>query len=245
MENGFFLITGTSRGIGEALAARLLATGNTVLGISRGQSGRLKSTKYHHLLFDLAETRRIHQIVEKAFEIVRGQDFDLLCLVSNASAVEPMRAIGKCPPIAIETHVKIGLIAPMILTSGFMRTFYGQRVRKKVALISSVSAIFGFPDGSIYCSCKAALNMFVQCVGLEQISTENLFEIVAIDPGMVNTSMQQAVRSKPSNEFAPAALFRQAFNDGKLQKPDDVARRIHAALRGRYEQGTFIRLGEL
>ena len=35
MENGFFLITGTSRGIGEALTQRILEDGNTVLGISR------------------------------------------------------------------------------------------------------------------------------------------------------------------------------------------------------------------
>jgi len=32
MRNGFFLITGTSRGIGEALAQKILGKGNTVLG---------------------------------------------------------------------------------------------------------------------------------------------------------------------------------------------------------------------
>ena len=34
MKNGFFLITGTSRGIGEALAQKLLEKGNTVLGVA-------------------------------------------------------------------------------------------------------------------------------------------------------------------------------------------------------------------
>jgi short-subunit dehydrogenase len=35
MGNGFFIFTGSSRGIGEALSRKLLNEGNTVLGISR------------------------------------------------------------------------------------------------------------------------------------------------------------------------------------------------------------------
>jgi benzil reductase ((S)-benzoin forming) len=46
MDNGFFLITGTSRGIGEALAQKILEEGHTVLGISRNRSDILKSINY-------------------------------------------------------------------------------------------------------------------------------------------------------------------------------------------------------
>ena len=93
MKNGFFLITGTSRGIGEALAQKLLEKGNTVLGVARGRSDVLKSTKYHHLSFDLADTSRISQIIEKVDEVIDNQRFDFLCLVNNASAIEPLGAI--------------------------------------------------------------------------------------------------------------------------------------------------------
>jgi len=84
MENGFFLITGTSKGIGEALAQKVLQEGNTVLGVSRNQPDTLKSTNYYHLSFDLTDTSRISQILDKSNEVVDKQSFDIVCLVNNA-----------------------------------------------------------------------------------------------------------------------------------------------------------------
>jgi benzil reductase ((S)-benzoin forming) len=202
MENGFFLITGASKGIGEALAEKILENGNTVLGVSRNRSDRLKSTQYYHLSFDLTNTTRIGQIMGKVNEIVNNRGFDFVCLVNNASAVEPIHSIEKCPPTEIEAHVRVGLIAPMILTSMFIRKFSGDRIRKKVVFISSGAAFTALPDESIYCSSKAGIKMFAQCIGLEQKNRENGFEVLSIGPGMVDTSMQQAVRSKTSDEFA-------------------------------------------
>lgn len=245
MDNGFFLITGTSRGIGEALAKKLLEKGNTVLGVSRNRSDRLRSTKYHHLSFDLADTLRISQIMEKVGEIADNKDFDFVCLVNNASATEPIGSIEKCPAIEIESHVRIGLIAPMILTSMFMRRFSGNKIRKKVAFISSVSGFTAYPDVSVYNSCKAGLTMFAQCVGLEQENREYGFEVISIGPGMVDTSMQQAARSKRDDEFASAGFFKQAFKDGKLQGPDNVAEKIHTVLESKYEQGKFVSVSEV
>jgi benzil reductase ((S)-benzoin forming) len=245
MENGFFLITGTSRGIGEALASKILEKGNTVLGISRTRSDILRSTNYYHLSFDLAETLRISQIMEKVSEIVSNQNFELVCLVNNACATEPVGSIEKCPATEIESHVRIGLIAPMILTSMFVRKFADDRIGKKVVFISSGLAIRALPDMSIYCSCKAAINMLAHCVGLEQQNKEYAFEVISIGPGIVDTSMQQALRSKTSDEFAVAGLFRQAFEEGKSQEPDQVAEKIYAILENKYETGKFVSVSEV
>jgi benzil reductase ((S)-benzoin forming) len=245
MGNGFFLITGTSRGIGEALALKILENANTVLGVSRNRSDKLKSTQYYHLSFDLTDTSRIGQIMEKASEIVAYQGFDFVCLVNNASAVEPLNSIEKCTPAEIESHVRIGLIAPMILTSMFMRKFSGDRIRKKVVFISSGAAFTALPDESIYCGCKAGINMFAQCVGLEQKDREYGFEVLSIGPGMVDTTMQLAVRSKTSDEFAMAGFFKQAYEAGKLQEPGKVAEKIYTILENKYEQGRYVSVSEV
>src|SRR6266540_4012609 len=155
MKDGFFLITGTSKGIGEALAQKVLAKGNTVLGVSRNQSDTLKSTKYHHLSFDLTDTSRITQIMEKVSEIVDNQSVDFVCLVNNASAVEPLKSIEKCPLTEIESHVRIGLIVPMLLTSMFIQKFSDAEIGKKVVFISSGAAFTAVTGASIYCSSKA------------------------------------------------------------------------------------------
>ena len=245
MTNGFFLITGTSRGIGKALAYKILKKGNTVLGVSRNRSDTLKSSNYYHLSFDLTDTSQINQIMEKVNEIINEQSFDFLCLVNNASAIEPIKSIEKCAATEIESHVRIGLIAPMILTSMFVRRFSDSKIRKKVVFISSGAAFNAMPDESIYCSSKAGINMFAQCVGLEQENRELGFKVISIGPGMVDTSMQQAIRSKSSDEFAMADFFQQAFEDGKLQNPDIVADKIYKILENNYNQGKYVSVSEM
>ena len=245
MEDGFFLITGTSRGIGEALALEVLRRGNTVLGVSRKRSEQLKSPQYHHLALDLAETSRIGQILDRVHEIAENRNFDLVCLVSNASAIEPLKPIEDCPAVQIESHVRVGLIAPMILTSLFIREFSGARIRKKVAFLSSGLGVTPFPGLSIYCASKAALNMFARCVGLEQKDGQHGFEVICIGPGMVDTPMQEVARSKIRDEFPGADFFQQAFREGRLQKSGDVAAKIYAILRNQYEQGRLVMVGEV
>jgi benzil reductase ((S)-benzoin forming) len=235
MGNGFFLITGTSKGIGEALTRKILEDGNTVLGISRNSADALKSENYHHLLFDLTETFRISQIMDKANEIIGNHNFEFVCLVNNASAIEPLGSIDKCAMTEIESHVKVGLVAPMLLTSMFIQKFNTKKIRKKVVFILSGAAFTPLADQSIYCSCKAGINMFAQCVGLEQNNKESGFEVITIGPGMVDTSMQLAARSKTSDEFAMADFFKKAFEDEK----------IYIIMRNKYDQGKFVSVSDV
>jgi benzil reductase ((S)-benzoin forming) len=245
MGSEFYLITGTSRGIGEALARKLLAEGHRVLGLSRSRPGALVSERYHHLSFDLSDTSRISQVMEEVDRIFDGQHFDFVCLVNNASATEPVGPIETCPAGEIEAHIRIGLVAPMILTSLFMRRFAAGKMRKKVAFISSGAAFRPMPDESAYCGAKAGLHMFAQCVGLEQGERDHAFELISIGPGMVDTAMQQAVRSKSSDEFALAGFFKQAFEDGRLQDPAEVAEKICGILANRYEQGRYVAVSDV
>ena len=67
----------------------------------------------------------------------------------------------------------------------------------------------------------------------------------SIGPGMVDTSMQLAARSKTSDEFAMAAFFKQAFEEGRLQEPSKVAEKIYAILKNKYEQGKYLSVSEI
>ena len=245
MKNGFFLITGTSKGIGEAVAQKILQEGHTVLGVSRNRSDQLTSPNYHHLPFNLTDTSRFDRIMEKANGIVNGQAFDFLCLINNASATEPMGRIETLNPDAIEAHVMIGLIAPMILTSLFIKQFQDEKARKKIVLMSSGAALHPLADMSIYCGSKAGLLMFGQVVGAEQKEKAHGFEVVSIGPGMVETGMQQAVRSRTSEEFAMAGYFRQAYEEGKVQETAFVAEKIYEILQNQYEQGQYVSISEV
>lgn len=245
MANRFFVITGTSRGIGEALARRILTEGDTVLGVARSQSDSIQSDNYHHLSFDLTEISKIDTIMEKVSGIFKKRDFDFVCLVNNASATEPVGPVEACPSNKITSHVEIGLLAPMVLTSRFIQRFKDEKIRKKVAFMSSGAAFTAMPDESVYCTSKAGLHMFAQSVGLEQENKANSFEIVSVGPGMVDTSMQKAVRAKNNEEFAMAEFFKQAYKEGRLQDPAQVAEKIYTILGNRYEQGKYVSVSDV
>ena len=246
MLNGFFIITGTSRGIGEALACKIVRQGHTVLGVSRTPSESLGSEKkFHHHPLDLTDASRMSEIMDKVGRLVDNQKFEFVCLVNNASATEPIGPIEKCRPTEIESHVTIGLLGPMILTSLFMGKFQKNEIRKKVVFISSGLGSRPMPHSSVYCTSKAGINMFTQCLGLEQKDKAHPFEVVAIGPGMVDTRMQQAMRSKTTDEFAAVDFFKQAFADGKLQIADKVAGKIYSIIENSYEPGKYVNVSEL
>jgi len=236
----FFLITGTSKGIGEALAQKIVSEGHTVLGISRNRPERLNSANYYHLSFDLSDTSRASVIVEKINQIVDDQGFDFVCLVNNASMIEPLGPIEKCPPPEIEAHITVGLIAPMILTSLFIGKFADARIRKKIAFISSGAAVRPIIEASCYSSAKAGMLMFTQSVGIEQKDREFGFEVITIGVGMVDTAMQQTIRSKTAGEFAMADYFKRAFKDGQLEERGKAAEKIYTILGNTYEQGKIV-----
>ncbi len=245
MKNGFFLITGTSKGIGAAVAQKILQEGHTVLGVSRNRSEKLISSNYHHLAMDLTDTAGFDRIMEQAGALFAGQDFDFLCLINNASATEPMGSIQTLNPDAIQAHVTIGLIAPMILTSLFIKKFQDEKARKKIVLMSSGAALHPLADMSIYCGSKAGSLMFGQVVGAEQKDNEHGFEVVSIGPGMVETEMQQSVRSQPVEAFAMAGYFRQAYEEGKVQDPAVVAGKIYTILQNHYDPGQYVSVSEV
>lgn len=245
MSDGFFLITGSSRGIGEALAQRLLGEGHLVLGVSRSNPESLESERYHHLKCDLADTSAASQIVTKAESLVDEQSCEFLCLVNNAARLEPLKAIEECSSFELEAHVQIGLIAPIVLTSKFIHTFAHLSCRKKVAFITSGAAVQAMPDASAYCSTKAGLTMFARCVGLEQSQEEGGFETVSINPGMVETAMQVTARSKTDEEFKMAPYFKEAQRSGKVQRLEPVVEKIARILVQHQDPGALVHCAEM
>ncbi len=244
-ENGFFLITGTSKGIGRALAQALVGEGHTVLGAARGAAAIAESGNYHHRQADLTDMASVRGLADEAARLVGRGHFDFLCLVNNAAVLEPLKPLHRCTAEEIESHVEIGLIAPMVLTSAFVRLFEGEQVRKKVVFMSSGAATSPLPDMSVYCATKAAINMLAKCVGLEHAGRARGFEVMAISPGMVETSMQQTARAKSEVEFAMGDMFRQAHESGQVQEPAEVARKIVKAIGRKYTAGQCVSLSDI
>ena len=61
------IVTGVSRGLGEALAHALLERGYVVLGVGRASGARLAGPNYRFVEFDLAEPARVDNVLAASF----------------------------------------------------------------------------------------------------------------------------------------------------------------------------------
>jgi len=76
--------------------------------------------------------------------------------------------------------------------------------------------------------------MFTMCAGTELAGS---VEVIAIDPGMVDTSLQETARNQDGKEFGLAPYFEQAYREGQLSSPDAIAKRIAEVIDVRSESG--------
>jgi benzil reductase ((S)-benzoin forming) len=241
---GIYIITGTSRGIGLAVATRLLETGHRVFGMARTPSPLAGRRRFHEVRGSVTDPALFDPLFDAVLGVLADADCDFLCLLNNAAVLEPMKPIETCTVDEIRQHVDVNLTAPIMLSARFMARFGDLELRKKVVFMTSGAGRRSLPDMSLYCSVKAGLSRFAECVGREQEGQANGFEIAAISPGMVETDMQKDARAKSAEAFRSGELFRGALANGIVQDADVVASKICAILEARTAMGETVSVAD-
>ncbi|PYE47776.1 SDR family NAD(P)-dependent oxidoreductase [Paenibacillus barcinonensis] len=227
MENRYLIITGTSRGIGRQLAELCLEQGDVVYGIARGTSD-LGDTyeRYTHVQFDVEDIHSIDDLISGILEQIPLLEVQSIGLINNAAMLEPLKPIDQCLADEISVNLNISLAAPMIFTSSFIHYTNHMTAQRNIINVSSGSGSYAAPFMAVYCTSKAGINMFTQCVAMEQASQPNPVQIIAFDPGMVDTELQAVARDKDAEEFALSSVFQEAYESGQLKSPREVAQDI-------------------
>jgi len=213
-----YIVTGTRRGLGEALAKRITADKrNELIGISRPD-------------VDLADPASIARAFEAIGKRIAATTYEKAVLINNAGVIEPVAPLDRADPGDIEHNLAVNLVAPMLL----MRLFLGATEHVKVRRVINISSgagrrpIFGW---SAYCAAKAGLDMATRVVALEAQVRGLAIEAVSLAPGVIDTGMQGTVRSVSAEDFVDVERFRQMKAEGALRPADDVEADILAAER--------------
>ncbi|MBK9448229.1 MAG: (S)-benzoin forming benzil reductase [Bacteroidetes bacterium] len=237
MKRKYYIITGTSRGIGEALAKQVLGNGNVLFCISRNQNPRL-STEAHvkhwpmrDIAIDLNDTGKIHEMMGDIFRSIDPDDVEEIVLVNNAGIIHPIRLIGE-PDASekISRSINVNLTSAMLITDRFVRETESWTVPRKIMNLSSGAASHTVEGWSAYCAAKAGLEMFTRCLVDEQKHAKNPVKVVSFAPGVVNTEMQQEIRNANPENFPELARFLDMKEKGRLLEADFVAEQILSLL---------------
>ncbi len=240
------LITGTSRGLGEAAALELLARGWHVSGVARGPaSERLSNERYIHTQLDLSNLAAVEAHFEGTF--LRTQTFadhECVALVNNAGVLDPVAPIHTLEPGPLAEALIVNCVTPTWLMGFFVR--YCERVPLRVVNVSSGAATSPYPGWGAYCASKSALAMTGRVLEQELAEVAPLVKrdvrILSWAPGVVATRMQESLRATSEDRFPRRAKFIALHEEGRLAQPAAPARELADLLESdlpRYSERRF------
>ncbi len=221
----YFFITGTSRGIGKAIALQLLEReGNHVYGLARTSS--IEHERYEHFEIDLADEK---QVTEWKFPLLFHAK--KIALINNAGIVGAIKYSGRMEEEEIKNAYHVNLIAPTVLINKFLKTYHDHLAKQIIINISSGAGKTPIDGWSVYCSAKAGLDMYTRVVAQElHISERSNAHIFAVAPGIVDTAMQDDIRDSNALNFSQVDRFIGYKNANELTHPDFVAKKYLAIL---------------
>jgi len=248
----YFIITGTSKGLGQATARQLLVKGNTLFCMSRNKNKTLieeardKQVDLYYYEQDLNDVHSISNLIKSIFKQISIKDTDGLYLINNAGVVAPVKPIEKCEDKEIINNINVNLIAPMILVSEFMEEAKKFEGRKRVINISSGAGKHPYFGWGSYCTAKAGIDLFTQCVALEEEEAMYPVEVLSFSPGIIDTDMQKEIRSSNEEDFVQLERFINFKKDGALAPAEDVAKTlVKTLLAEQFEHGGLIDIRDL
>jgi benzil reductase ((S)-benzoin forming) len=220
------IVTGVSRGLGEALARTLLAAGFAVTGIGRASGAALNGTQYRFVACDLADAIDIDAALTPAFRAIADARPEFVCLINNAATVGPVGTMGSLEADALTASMAVNLVAPVAVANLFCRVFTGQMRGQahRIINVSSGAADSPLPGGGAYSIAKAGLEMLTRQLAAEHDSAT--FRAITVRPGVIDTDMQTFMRSQTKETLPSIDLFKGFHREHRLVAPDTVAAKI-------------------
>ncbi|MFK7989894.1 MAG: SDR family NAD(P)-dependent oxidoreductase [Sandaracinaceae bacterium] len=213
---GRVLVTGASRGIGRAIAERLLAQGRPVTAVARDEARLSTLSGADALAWDL---RTPDGVVARAWD-----DFGPIEGVVYAAGLAEHQRLEHVTEAQLAAALDVHVRAPLRLMQDWvprLRPSAGSAV-----FVTSTLASRPAPTTSVYAASKAALEAFVR-TWAQELAPDGI-RVNAVAPGVVDTDMVRALRLDPN---APAP------------SPDAVPGLVAEQLRGLSELHPLGRLG--
>jgi benzil reductase ((S)-benzoin forming) len=216
-----YIVTGTTRGLGAALARRIASdSSNELIALSRGKDCEIPGGVQFGV--DLADLAAVRSACERIAARMAQRRYEKAVLINNAGIVQPVAPLERADPAELERNLAVNLVAPMLLMREFLRAAEGAKLRR-IVNISSGAGRRPIAGWGAYCAAKAGLDMATRVVALEAQSRGLAVEAMSLAPGVIDTGMQELVRGASAEDFADVERFRQMKAEGTLRPADDVA----------------------
>lgn len=216
-----YIITGASKGIGYEMLKQLRGRGERVIGVARTNPHELED----FIIADLSNTESVEQMTSQILtdNLSKASSFTL---INNAGVVDPIGLIGSVNSLNMMEALAVNLAAPMIASNAFISNLKDFEGIKRIINISSGAGRSAYEGWGVYCTTKAGLDHFTRVVAIEQESAGYPVEVVAIAPGIIDTDMQEAIRSSDEDDFPLLGRFIDYKEQGHLSSAEETAHKL-------------------
>jgi NAD(P)-dependent dehydrogenase (short-subunit alcohol dehydrogenase family) len=203
LEGKKVLVTGSSSGIGAALAEGLAAKG-AVVGICARRADRLdvvlESVRAHSpssrsWTVDLSDIDGIDEFAGRVVDELGGLDV----LVNNAG-IPKRRWAWEHRPDEVADVLRVNVESPIRLTQALLPAL--TESRGHVVFIGSVAARMAPPSESVYAASKAAITAYAECLRVDLGVAQRDVGVHVIQPGILDTELF----TRPDNDESIADI---------------------------------------
>ena len=221
LSNRVAIITGSARGIGQAIALKLAEVGATVVVNDVGDAGPLENTadeikamgrKSLAVIADVSSASDVTRLVETTVSAYGRIDI----LVNNAGITRD-QLLMRMSDEDWDNVIRVNLKSAFLCTRAVLRHMIKQRWGRIVSL-SSVVGVIGNAGQANYAASKAGIIGLTKTIAKEVASrgiTAN-----AIAPGFIDTKMTQQLEESRQEEF------KKHIPVGYFGSPRDVAEAV-------------------
>jgi NAD(P)-dependent dehydrogenase (short-subunit alcohol dehydrogenase family) len=221
------LVTGAARGLGEAIAGRLLADGwSVVLADATGATetaNRFDATgaRARGVEIDVTSEADCARAVAEAVDTFGGLD----ALVNNAGIGGPSTEVHATDPAVFRRVLEVNLVGPFLMTRAAVPAMTA-RVGAAIVNVTSVLGQRGEAGAGAYCASKGGLGLLGQCLALELAGRG--IRVNSVAPGNMLTEMHrehvQSIADHEGTSYDDAlAGVRATVPLGRHGTPDEVA----------------------
>lgn len=209
------LVTGATRGLGQAIADRLARAGHVVHGTSTTLAGATFIAERYGTLPIVLDTGDPAGI-QASVDALTDQGFTIDWLVNNAGVNEPAPALDVTQD-QWDRIQNVNVRGPFLLSTGIARSWVDQGKPGAIVNVASQAGLVAIEDRAAYGASKAALLHLTKNLALEW--GRHGIRVNAVAPTFVRTDFTESTLSRP----AVALEMLSRIPLGRFGEPDDIA----------------------
>ncbi|XP_018802389.1 PREDICTED: uncharacterized protein LOC108977241 [Bactrocera latifrons] len=216
------IVTGASSGIGAAAAkafaqhgSKVVITGRNVENLKATEAAcKAANSKVELLLIAADVTADAEKIIKKTIDKFGQLDV----LVNNAG-------FGETDSILDIDVEQFDRVMNTNVRSVFLLTKYAAphlvKTQGNIVNVSSVAGLRSFPNISVYCTSKAALDQFTRCIALD-LAPKNV-RVNAVNPGVIITGFHKRLGMSEADYAKYLEHSKSTHALGRVGEPKEVA----------------------